>query len=106
MPQTLKDNVCFKYSLYSQRKKVNGNDGSVSYVDQVMLSQSSDYVTLSDISDNNFIFQALNLSNYQTSAADRFVIYYEIGLSEDAPSTLSGLEYDIGGLSISAQRIG
>lgn len=106
VPQTLKDNVCFKYSLYSQRKKVNGNDGSVSYVDQVMLSQSSDYVTLSDISDNNFIFQALNLSNYQTSAADRFVIYYEIGLSEDAPSTLSGLEYDIGGLSISAQRIG
>ncbi len=102
MPQDLKDSVCIKYSIYSCSKSTAA-DGAIVYTESAQIAASSDYVSLSELIDGT-IFSALSLSNYQSSAADRFVIYYEIGLAEDSPSTISGLESSLGDIKISAQR--
>ncbi len=107
MPEKLRDNVRIKYSVYSLTKKTASN-GTITYVNGTQLASSGgDYVPLTDIYNNNGkIFSALSLADYQTTSADRFAIYYEIGLSEDAPAELGGLESSLGSISISAQRIG
>ena len=102
MPQELKDSVQIKYSVWSQKKQTT--DGTVSYVDSECISQPDNYASLSDIN-NGVIINSLSLGNYQTTASDRFAIYYEIGLSENAPSEISGLESSLGSIKISAQRI-
>lgn len=103
MPQELKDSVQIKYSIWSQKKQTTG--GTVAYVDSELISQSEDYVLLSKISDG-VIINSLSLGNHQTTSSDRFAIYYEIGLSENAPPEVSGLESSLGSIKISAQRIG
>lgn len=103
MPQELKDSVQIKYSIWSQKKQTTG--GIVAYVDSELISQSEDYVLLSKISDG-VIINSLSLGNYQKTSSDRFAIYYEIGLSENAPPEVSGLESSLGSIKISAQRIG
>ena len=103
MPQELKDSVQIKYSIWSQKKQTTG--GTVAYVDSELISQSEDYVLLSNISDG-VIINSLSLGNHQTTSSDRFAIYYEIGLSENAPPEVSGLESSLGSIKISAQRIG
>lgn len=102
MPQELKDSVQIKYSIWSQKKQTTG--GTVAYVDSELISQSEDYVLLSKISDG-VIINSLSLGNYQKTSSDRFAIYYEIGLSENAPPEVSGLESSLGSIKISAQRI-
>lgn len=102
MPQELKESVQIKYSLYSQKKQTT--NGTVAYVDSVLISQSENYVPLSDVTDGVLI-DSLTLENYQKTSADRFAIYYEIGLSESAPAEISGLESSLGSIKISAQRI-
>ena len=103
MPQELKDSVQIKYSIYSQKKRTTG--GTVTYVDSEFVSQSDGYTSLSEIADG-IIIQSLSLGNYQKTSSDRFAIYYEIGLSENAPPEVSGLESSLGSVQISAQRIG
>lgn len=102
MPQELKDSVQIKYSVWSQKKLTT--DGTVSYVNSVLVSESKGYASLSEIN-NGVIINSLSLGNYQTTASDRFAIYYEIGLSENAPPEISGLESSLGSIRISAQRI-
>ena len=102
MPQDLKDSVCIKYTVYSCTKTTAG-DGTAVYTESEVIAESLDYVSLTDLIDGT-IFSALSLSNYQSSSEDRFVIYYEIGLAEDSPSTISGLESSLGDVKISAQR--
>lgn len=103
MPQELKDSVQIKYSVWSQKKLTT--DGTVSYVNSECISQPDNYASLSDIN-NGVIINSLSLGNHQTTASDKFAIYYEIGLSENAPPEVSGLESSLGSIKISAQRIG
>ena len=104
IPQELKDNVCIKYSVYKLRKSTSAN-GTVSYIDSTRISWTDNYVKLSELEDGK-IFKSLSLANYQSSNEDRFAIYYEIGLSEDAPASIGGLESSLGIINISGQRIG
>lgn len=104
IPQELKESVCIKYTMYTTNKGV-GENGSVLYTDSVAISWSNNYVPLSTL-DNGNIFSNMLISNYQQSASDVFVIYYEIGLSEDAPDTIGGMSSDLGSVKISAQRVG
>lgn len=105
IPQELRDYVCIKYSMYTT-KVTKKADGTVVYTDLILVSKSNDrYVPLSEL-DNGVIFNNLSLAAYQKTASDTFTIYYEIGLSENAPSTLSGLKSDLGSVKISAQRAG
>lgn len=104
IPQELLDNVCIKYTMYTT-KVTKKADGTVAYTDLILVSKSNDsYVPLSDLNDG-VIFRNLSLAAYQKTAADTFTIYYEIGLSENAPSEISGLESSLGSIKISAQRI-
>ena len=103
MPQELKESVQVKYSLWLQKKQTNA-DGSVTYVNSDFISQSDGYALLSEIADG-VIINSLSLGKYQTTASDRFAIYYEIGLSENAPPEISGLKSSLGSIKISAQRI-
>lgn len=104
MNEDLKASVCIKYSLMSATKQTAA-DGTVSYVDGTLISESNGYVPLSELTDGA-IFSGISLENYQSTSADDFVIYYEIGLSEDSPSTIEGLSSSLGDVKISAQRIG
>ena len=84
MPEELKKSVCIKYSVYKLRKQVSAS-GVVSYTNGTQIAQSKGYVPLTDIYNNDGkIFSALSLANHQTTNADKFAIYYEIGLSEEA----------------------
>jgi hypothetical protein len=104
IPQELKDNVGIKYSVYKLSKKVSAN-GNVAYINSTQITYSNGYVKLSDLEDGK-IFSGLSLANHQTAAGDKFAIYYEIGLSEEAPDTIGGMESSLGNIKISAQRIG
>ena len=104
MNADLKASVCIKYQLYSAAKQTAA-DGTVTYVDGTLVSESNGYVPLSEL-DNGAIFNAISLENYQSSSADSFVIYYEIGLSENSSSAIEGLASSLGDIKISAQRIG
>ncbi len=107
MPEELRDNVRIKYSVYSLIKKTASN-GTISYVNGTQLASSGgEYVPLTEIYNNDGkIFSALSLANQQSSSADRFAIYYEIGLSEETPASVGGSKSSLGSINISAQRIG
>ena len=106
MPEELKKSVCIKYSVYKLRKQVSAS-GVVSYTNGTQIAQSKGYVPLTDIYNNDGkIFSALSLANHQTTNADKFAIYYEIGLSEEASASIGGLESSLGSINISGQRIG
>ena len=106
MPEELKKSVCIKYSVYKLRKQVSAS-GVVSYTNSTQIAQSKDYGPLTDIYNNDGkIFSALSLANHQTTNADKFAIYYEIGLSEEASASIGGLESSLGSINISGQRIG
>ncbi|MBQ7548960.1 MAG: hypothetical protein IJT03_04570 [Clostridia bacterium] len=97
LPADLKSSVNIKYVL----KKVTANpDGT--YTDGTTINASSDYVNLSSLTDG-YVF-SLSLKNYQTSSSDCFAIYYEIGLSENSPSTIEGKSASLGSVSIIAQQ--
>ena len=100
----LSDAVNIKYTLMTAKETV-GTDGKASYSGADLIDASNGYVPLSDLKDG-IIFEGLYLSNYQTSSADKFVIYYEIGLSETSPSSIGGLSSDLGSVKVSAQRVG
>lgn len=100
----LSDAVNIKYTLMTAKETV-GTDGKASYSGADLIDASNGYVPLSALKDG-IIFEGLYLSNYQTSAADKFVIYYEIGLSETSPSSIGGLSSDLGSVKVSAQRVG
>lgn len=104
MPQELRDSVCIKYGLYKCVPSEAAN-GTVVYNNDTMIFESQGYIPLSEF-ENGTVFSAFSLSNYQTSSSDRFVIYYEIGLAEDSPSSISGLSSSLGDINLSAQRIG
>ena len=104
MNADLKASVCISYKLYSAAKQTAA-DGTVTYVDGTLVSESNGYVPLSEL-DNGAIFNAISLENYQSSSADSFVIYYEIVLSENGSSAIEGLSSSLGDIKISAQRIG
>lgn len=106
MPEELRKSVCIKYSVYTLRKQVSAS-GVVSYTNSTQIAQSKGYVPLTDIYNNDGkIFSALSLANHQTTKADKFAIYYEIGLSEEAPASIGGIESSLGSINISGQRIG
>lgn len=102
MPQELKDEVCIKYTLHQAAK--NKNNGKIEVGQQI--SASTGYVPLSELN-NGAIFgsDSFSLKNYQTTANDYFVIFYEIGLSDDATRS-SGLESSLGNIRLSAQAEG
>lgn len=100
----LSDAVNIKYTLMTAKETV-GTDGKASYSGADLIDASNGYVPLSTLEDG-IIFEGLYLANYQTSSADKFVIYYEIGLSETSPSSIGGLSSDLGSVKVSAQRVG
>ena len=100
----LSDAVNMKYTLMTAKETV-GTDGKASYSGADLIDPSNGYVPLSTLKDG-IIFEGLYLANYQTSSADKFVIYYEIGLSETSPSSIGGLSSDLGSVKVSAQRVG
>lgn len=104
IPQELKDFVCIKYAMYTTNESA-GISETDSFTDIPPVSESNGYIPLAEL-DNGNIFRNLLLSNYQQTDSDEFVIYYEIGLSEDAPVTVGGMESDLGSIKISAQRVG
>ena len=106
MPEELRKSVCIKYSVYTLRKQVSAS-GVVSYTNGTQIAQSKGYVPLTDIYNNDGkIFSALSLANHQSTNADKFAIYYEIGLSGETPASVGGLESSLGSINISGQRIG
>ncbi|MBQ3128312.1 MAG: hypothetical protein IJC13_04655 [Clostridia bacterium] len=108
LPETLNaelgDSVNIKYTLMTAKESVTA-EGEVSYRGDAEISKSEDYVALSALEDG-VIFKDILLTNYQSSSTDKFVIYYEIGLSENSPSSIGGLTSDLGSVKVSAQRVG
>ena len=103
MNEQLKEAVCIKYSLYSASKNKSGAivDGSL-----ITSSTGTDgYVSLSELVDGT-IFNNYSISDYQQNTNDYFVIYYEIGISENAPATIQNMKSDLGSISLSAQLKG
>ena len=105
IPQELRESVCIKYTVYPLLKRVSA-DGNVFYVnDSAAIAQSDGYVSLSELN-NGEIIKSLLISNEKSKVGDKFAIYYEIGLSEEAPSEVSGMESGLGRVNVSAQRAG
>ena len=101
MNSDLKKSVQVKYSVYKGVKSTRNN--VVSFTDGALLF-SSDYMRLSELS-NGQIFDGRSLAAYQTQKNDVFIIYYEIGLSEDSPTTIEGLSSSLGTLKINVQPV-
>lgn len=104
MPAELMENVRIKYSVYKLKKQTSAS-GAVSYVNSTQIAYSDGYIKLSDL-DEGTILKSLSLANHQSTNADKFAIYYEIGLYEGAPASIGGLESSLGSINISGQRIG
>lgn len=104
MSAELKKYVCISYTLYTTQVTEKA-DGSIAFTDKILLAKSSGYVPLSEL-ENGKIFTGVSLAEQQTKAGNTFSISYTIGLSEDAPVELSGVESSLGNIKISAQRIG
>lgn len=68
------------------------------------ISKSEGYIPLS-LLENGTIFNELNLSAYQESGAEYFTIFYEIGLSESASQSVSGLSSALGNLEVIAVEV-
>ncbi len=103
IPDDLKSSICIKYSLHSTTESVE-EDGTVTYTGDKLISISNGYVPLSEIKDGVF-FNKISLANYQSTDKDTFILYYEIGLSEDSPTTIGGLKSSLGKIKVSAQRV-
>lgn len=103
MNADLKDAVCIKYEMYTATKDSSGNitQGSL-----ITSSTGTDgYVSLSDIT-SGVIFNDYSIADYQQTKNDYFVIYYEIGISENASTSIQGLSSDLGSIRLSAQLQG
>lgn len=95
MPDALKQAVQIKYTLVK-----NSSDGT-----ETMISESNGYVSLEEYT-GGVIFGSIDLTQHQTAKGDSFTIYYEIGLSPDSSTEISGLTSSLGSININAQRIG
>ncbi len=102
MNADLKKSVQVKYSVYKATKIKNTN-GTVSFRDDQLLF-GSDYMRLSELSGGK-IFDGRSLASYQSKKNDVFVIYYEIGLAADSPTTIQGLSSSLGSLKINIQPV-
>lgn len=101
MNSDLKKSVQVKYTVYKAIKSTN--NGVISFTDGARLF-GSDYMSLSDLS-NGTIFDGRSLADSQTEKNDVFLIYYEIGLAADSPSSIEGLSSSLGTLKISVQPV-
>lgn len=101
MNADLKKSVNIKYNIYKATKVTTG--GTISFKDGAYLF-GSDYMSLADLS-NGVIFDGRSLASYQTEKNDVFIIYYEIGLSADSPSSIEGLSSSLGTLKINVQPV-
>lgn len=101
MNADLKKSVQVKYTVYKAVKKMQ--NGKMTFSDGAMVF-GSDYMRLSELS-NGKIFDGRSLADSQTEKNDVFLIYYEIGLAPDSPSTISGLSSSLGTLNISVQPV-
>lgn len=104
MPNALKDAVCIKYTV-KKTTKSTAPDGTETYTDGVTIQQSTGEIPLSELK-NGSIFEALPLQSYQSTSSDNFVIYYEIGLSENSQSAVEGMQSSLGNVRVSAQLAG
>lgn len=102
MNSDLKNSVQIKYTVYKGLKKT-AKDGTVSFTDGEMLF-GSEYMRLSECVDGK-IFDGRSVEAYQTSQNDIFIIYYEIGLAQDSPSTIQGMSSSLGKLKINIQPV-
>lgn len=101
MNSDLKNSVQVKYTVYKGIKTTS--NGTVSFTDGAMLF-GSEYIRLSECTDG-VIFDGRSLQSYQTGKNDVFLIYYELGLAADSPSTIEGLSSSLGTLKISVQPV-
>lgn len=101
MNSDLKKSVQVKYNVYKATKTIK--NGVMTFNDGALLF-SSDYMSLADLS-NGKIFDGRSLADSQTEKNDVYIIYYEIGLSADSPSSIEGLSSSLGTLQISVQPV-
>lgn len=101
MNSDLKKSVQVKYNVYKATKTMK--NGVMTFNDGALLF-SSDYMSLADLS-NGKIFDGRALADSQTGKNDVYIIYYEIGLSADSPSSIEGLSSSLGTLQISVQPV-
>ena len=101
MNSDLKKSVQVKYNVYKATKTMK--NGVMTFNDGALLF-SSDYMSLADLS-NGKIFDGRSLADSQTEKNDVYIIYYEIGLSADSPSSIEGLSSSLGTLQISDQPV-
>lgn len=101
MNSDLKKSVQVKYNVYKATKTMK--NGVMTFNDGALLF-SSDYMSLADLS-NGKIFDGRSLADSQTEKNDVYIIYYEIGLSTDSPSSIEGLSSSLGTLQISVQPV-
>lgn len=101
MNADLKKSVQVKYTVYKATKTLK--NGVMTFNDGAMLF-GSDYMSLADLS-NGKIFDGRSLADSQTAKNDVFIIYYEIGLSADSPSSIEGLSSSLGTLKINIQPV-
>lgn len=101
MNSDLKKSVQVKYNVYKATKTMK--NGVMTFNDGTLLF-SSDYMSLADLS-NGKIFDGRSLADSQTEKNDVYIIYYEIGLSADSPSSIEGLSSSLGTLQISVQPV-
>ncbi len=101
MNSDLKKSVQVKYNVYKATKTMR--NGVMTFNDGALLF-SSDYMSLADLS-NGKIFDGRSLADSQTEKNDVYIIYYEIGLSADSPSSIEGLSSSLGTLQISVQPV-
>lgn len=101
MNSDLKKSVQVKYNVYKATKTMK--NGVMTFNDGALLF-SSDYMSLADLS-NGKIFDGRSLADSQTEKNDIYIIYYEIGLSADSPSSIEGLSSSLGTLQISVQPV-
>lgn len=101
MNSDLKKSVQVKYNVYKATKTMK--NGVMTFNDGALLF-SSDYMSLAGLS-NGKIFDGRSLADSQTEKNDVYIIYYEIGLSADSPSSIEGLSSSLGTLQISVQPV-
>ena len=101
MNSDLKKSVQVKYNVYKATKTMK--NGVMTFNDGALLF-SSDYMSLADLS-NGKIFDGRSLADSQTEKNDVYILYYEIGLSADSPSSREGLSSSLGTLQISVQPV-
>lgn len=101
MNSDLKKSVQVKYNVYKATKTMK--NGVMTFNDGALLF-SSDYMSLADLS-NGKIFDGRSLADSQMEKNDVYIIYYEIGLSADSPSSIEGLSSSLGTLQISVQPV-